>query len=246
MHRGIRRHRQRAADHRQQFLQVERLGQIFEGAALGRLHRRHQRRLRAHHHHAQVRADALDARDQVQPVLVRHHHVGDHQVALAILHPAPQRRGVAGACAPGSPSAPAPGSARCGSSGRHRRPARSAASSLCPSHGNDAASLARLRREDGDLGPAIRFVVVEHRQMQAEFGAAGPAVHLDQPAMVADDLGDQRQPQAAAGRLGADERLEQMRRGCPRGCPARCRAPLTTSGRSSRWSCPARASRMPC
>ena len=49
---------------------------------------------------------ALDARDQVEPVLVRHDHVGDDQVALALLHPAPQRGGVAGACAPDSPERP--------------------------------------------------------------------------------------------------------------------------------------------
>ena len=93
----LRRHRQGAADHRQQFLQIEWLGQVFEGAALGRLHRRHQRRLRAHHHHAQVRPDLADARNQVEAVLVRHDHVGDDQIALAVLHPAPERRGVAGA-----------------------------------------------------------------------------------------------------------------------------------------------------
>ena len=34
---------------------------------------------------------------------------------------------------------------------------------------------------------------------------------LDQAAMVADDLGDQSQAEAAAGRLGGDERLKQMR-----------------------------------
>ena len=34
---------------------------------------------------------------------------------------------------------------------------------------------------------------------------------LDDAAVVADDLGDQRQPEAGAGRLGGDERIEQMR-----------------------------------
>ena len=81
--------RERAADHGEQFLQVERLGQVFERAPLRRLHGRHQRGLRAHHHHPQVRADPADTRDQVQPVLVRHDHVGDHEVTLAILHPTP-------------------------------------------------------------------------------------------------------------------------------------------------------------
>ena len=87
--RQLRRHRQRARHNRQQFLQIEWLGQIFEGAALGRLHRGDQRRLCAHDHHPQVGPNPADARDQVQPVLVGHHHIGDHQVTFAFLDPAP-------------------------------------------------------------------------------------------------------------------------------------------------------------
>ena len=87
---------QRAPDHGQQLLQVERLGQILERAALGRLDRGDQRRLRAHHDHPQLGAHPLDARDQVEPVLVGHHHVGDHQVALAVLDPAPERGRIRG------------------------------------------------------------------------------------------------------------------------------------------------------
>ena len=37
------------------------------------------------------------------------------------------------------------------------------------------------------------------RKVQAEFSAARAAVDLDQAAMVADNLGDQRQTEAAAG-----------------------------------------------
>ena len=91
-----RRRGQRAPDDRQQFLQIERLGQVFEGATLGGLHRGHQGGLRAHDDHPQVGTQLADARDQVEAVLVRHDHVGDHQVAFAILHPAPQRGGIAG------------------------------------------------------------------------------------------------------------------------------------------------------
>src|SRR3546814_9866835 len=45
---------------------------------------------------AQVGTQLPDARDEVEPVLVRHHHVGDDEVALAFLHPLPQRGRVDG------------------------------------------------------------------------------------------------------------------------------------------------------
>ena len=38
----------------------------------------------------------LDPRQQVERVFVRHHHVGDDEIALALADPAPQRRRVAG------------------------------------------------------------------------------------------------------------------------------------------------------
>ena len=38
----------------------------------------------------------LDARHQIEAVLVRHDHVGDDEIALAVGDPAPQRRGIAG------------------------------------------------------------------------------------------------------------------------------------------------------
>ena len=47
--RRVGRRGQRALDDIDQFAQVERLGQVFEGAALGRLDRGQQRVLRAHH-----------------------------------------------------------------------------------------------------------------------------------------------------------------------------------------------------
>ena len=112
---------QRALHHVDELAQVERLRQIFEGAALGRLHRGQQRVLRAHHDDAQLGPQLLDARHEVEPVLVGHHHVGDDEIAVAVRHPAPQGRGVAGACAPRGRAGPAPGSARCGWRGRRRR-----------------------------------------------------------------------------------------------------------------------------
>src|SRR5258708_23812407 len=49
-----------------------------------------------------------------------------------------------------------------------------------------------------------------HRQPHAEDGAARLAVELDDAAMVADDLGDQRQAEAGAVGLGGHEGVEQM------------------------------------
>src|SRR5690606_14988923 len=36
-----------------------------------------------------------DARQEVEAILVRHHHVGDHKVAIAVRYPAPQHGGAA-------------------------------------------------------------------------------------------------------------------------------------------------------
>ena len=88
--------RQRAADDGDQLLEVERLGQIFIGAAFGGADRRHEGVLRAHHDDRQIRPHLLDPRQQIERVLVGHHHVGDDQIALALADPAPQRRRVAG------------------------------------------------------------------------------------------------------------------------------------------------------
>jgi len=82
---------ERALDHADELAQVEGFGQILEGAALGRPHGGHEIVLRAHDDDAQIGADLLDARDEVEAVLIRHQHVGDHEVALAVGDPAPQR-----------------------------------------------------------------------------------------------------------------------------------------------------------
>ncbi len=81
---------QRALHHRCQFLQVERLGQIVEGAALGRGDRGQDGVLRAHDDDRKIRTHALDAGQQIEAVLVRQHDVGDDKIALAGRDPAPQ------------------------------------------------------------------------------------------------------------------------------------------------------------
>ncbi len=85
---------QRALDHVDQFLQVERLGQVFESAPFGRLDGGHQGVLRAHDDDAQFGTDLLDAGDQVQPVLIRHDDVGNDEIALPVGHPAPEGGGI--------------------------------------------------------------------------------------------------------------------------------------------------------
>ena len=44
----------------------------------------------------QIRPHLLDPRQQIERVLVGHHHVGDDEIALALADPAPQRRRVSG------------------------------------------------------------------------------------------------------------------------------------------------------
>ena len=86
----------RAADDGDQFLEIERLGQIFVGAALGSADRGHESVLRAHDDDRQIRPRLLDAQQQIEGVFVRQHHVADDQIAVALADPAPQRRGIAG------------------------------------------------------------------------------------------------------------------------------------------------------
>ena len=95
---AIRRGRaQRPRDDGDELAQVEGLGQIFEGAPLGRPDRGEQGVLGAHHDDLQVGAQVADARNQVEPVLVGHDHVGDDQIARPGLDPLPQRGRVRGA-----------------------------------------------------------------------------------------------------------------------------------------------------
>jgi hypothetical protein len=88
--------RQRLLDDTDQLVQIERLRQIVEGAALVGAHGRQQRVLRAHDDDAQVRTALADARHQVEAVLVGHDDVGDNEVADAVVDPLPERRRGAG------------------------------------------------------------------------------------------------------------------------------------------------------
>ena len=81
---------QGALHRRHQIADVERLGQIFESAALGRPDSGEQRVLCAHHDHRQAWSQGADAWQKVQRVLVRQGNVGDHDVALPGGYPAPE------------------------------------------------------------------------------------------------------------------------------------------------------------
>ena len=83
---------ERASDDRHQFAQVEGLGQIFVGAALGGLDRGHEGVLRAHDDDRQIGPHPLDARQEVESVVVGHDDVGDDEIALARRHPSPKPR----------------------------------------------------------------------------------------------------------------------------------------------------------
>ena len=87
---------ERAPDHGDELVQIEGLRQIFVGAAFGRRDRGHEGVLRAHDDDRQIGPQLLDARDEIEGVLVGHEHVGDDEIAVALTDPAPQRRGVAG------------------------------------------------------------------------------------------------------------------------------------------------------
>ena len=81
---------ERTSDDRHQFAQVEGLGQIFVGAALGGLDRGDEGVLRAHDDDRQIGPHPLDARQEVKSVVVGHDDVGDHEIALARRHPSPE------------------------------------------------------------------------------------------------------------------------------------------------------------
>src|SRR4029079_3558445 len=84
-----------AADNRNQLLQVEGLRQIFVGATLGGPDGCHEGVLRTHHDDWQVGPVLLDTRQQIERVLVRHDHVSDDEVPVALADPAPQGGGIA-------------------------------------------------------------------------------------------------------------------------------------------------------
>src|SRR5688572_17666208 len=64
----------------------------------------------------------------------------------------------------------------------------------------------------------LRFAVARrpripgvHWHQHSEYGVAWLGLAFDDPAMIADDLGDQREPQPGSGRLRRHERIEQVR-----------------------------------
>ena len=79
-----------------QGVEVEGLGEVVVCAAAGRLDRRHQRAVGAHHDDRQVWPARLHARQQIEPVAVGHDDIGDDEVALAVGDPVPQGRGLVG------------------------------------------------------------------------------------------------------------------------------------------------------
>ena len=183
---------QRPLDDADQLAQVERLRQVFERAPLGRLDRGQQRVLRAHDDDAQLRADLLDARDQVEAVLVRHDHVGDDEVALAVRDPAPQGRGIAG----------------------HPHIVPEPDQRLVQHHADRAIVVGHQDRRRHHPLPSCtpRRIRTAEWQKHPEHGAPGLAVEFDDAAVVADHLGDQCKTEASAVPLRRDERIEQMRR----------------------------------
>src|SRR3979490_399228 len=62
------------------------------------------------------------------------------------------------------------------------------------------------------LGSAARLGVVtqEHGHKHAKDRSSWLRFAFDDAAVIADDLGDQSEPQPRSGRLGGDERIEQM------------------------------------
>ena len=86
-----------APPHRARHLvQVERFGQIFERALLCRAHRGLQRIARTHDDHRQIGALFSDARQNIQGIAIGKHHVGNQQIAHALVDPFPHCRHIAG------------------------------------------------------------------------------------------------------------------------------------------------------
>ena len=79
---GLRR-AQGPADQRNEFVYIERFGQIFVRAALKSGHGAIQIRVRGHHNHRQVRRTTLDLLQQLDAVNAGHAHVGDNEIRRA-------------------------------------------------------------------------------------------------------------------------------------------------------------------
>ena len=151
----------------------------------------------------------LNARNKLEPVFIRHDHIGDDEVALPVLHPSPQRRSVARYSAPGSRSGPAPGSARCGSNGRRRRSSTVGKVSLL--------SLVTMRRitagRSGVLKLHIDRILAQHREEQPELrasrvGCPPQLAHHDRWTILATSARPRPLP---VGLADETKRIEQMR-----------------------------------
>ncbi len=185
--------RQGPADDRHQFLEVEGLRQILVGAALGCLDGGHEGVLRAHDDDRQVRAQLLDAGQKVEGVLVRHHHVGDDEIALPLRDPSPQGRGIAGGA--DFVARPRQGLVE------HRadRGVVVGEKDLSTGHG--------VRSHISERTAVIGAV---HGKQNAEGGAARSGIAFDDAAMIADDLGHEREAEAASLRFRRHEGIEQI------------------------------------
>mmetsp|Transcript_27838 Transcript_27838/g.51940 ORF Transcript_27838/g.51940 Transcript_27838/m.51940 type:complete len:420 (-) Transcript_27838:1989-3248(-) len=84
-------HLQRFGGALHQVRQVKGLGQIVIGLGLGRLNGRHDRILGRNNNDRQSGPVLRNLWQHLQPIAIRHHHVRDHHVALALTDPAHQR-----------------------------------------------------------------------------------------------------------------------------------------------------------
>ena len=81
---------------RRHVIQVERFGNVLKRPDFGGIDRRDQAVLGAHHNDRQFRTLLFNSRQDVEHVFVRHHDVGDHQIAFPVCDPFQQSCGIAG------------------------------------------------------------------------------------------------------------------------------------------------------
>ena len=184
----------RAIDDVKKLGEVERFRQIFVGTGFGGPDRRHEGVLRAHDDDRQLRSRLLDARQHVEGVFVRHHHVGDDQIALARRDPAPQRGRIRG-------------HANVMSRARQRLVEHGADRGIVV---GDQDVAAHAHRPVSRLGTAARRFL-PCRQQDAEGSPARRRIALDDAAMLADDFCHQGEPESRTVRLCGDEGIEQDR-----------------------------------
>src|SRR5262245_27988290 len=192
--RALVRLRQRPADDPDEFLEIERLRKIFVGAPLGRAHRGHERVLGAHDDHRKLRPQLLDARQEVESVLVGHHDVGDDEVALPLTDPAPEGSGIAGradfiTCA------------------RQRLVEHGADCRIVV--GNQNVSSGHWHPSSGSVA-RLGGVAQEHGHEHTKDRTSRLRLAFDNPAVIADDLGYQREAEPRSGRFRRHEGVEEV------------------------------------